>query len=53
MDTQHQGAPPPQTRPRQSGAISRAEYQAIVAKLDAIPAMACPNFRLLSQQHPK
>ncbi|GBF92890.1 hypothetical protein Rsub_05726 [Raphidocelis subcapitata] len=34
------------------GAISREEYAALVAKLDAVPSLACPNFRLLRAQHP-
>lgn len=38
---------------KQSGALERQEYQDIVAKLDAIPSMACPNFCLLRQQHPR
>lgn len=36
----------------QSGALDREEYQAIVANLDTVPMMACPNFRLLRRQHP-
>lgn len=36
-----------------SGAIPRSEYHAIVSKLDAIPSMACPNFRLIKRKHPR
>jgi hypothetical protein len=35
------------------GALDRAEYATLVAKLDAIPSLACPNFRQLRAQHPR
>lgn len=48
------GAPPCSPgREAPRGAIPRADYVALVAKLDAVPALACPNFRLLAAQHPR
>ncbi|KAI8470232.1 MAG: hypothetical protein J3K34DRAFT_264611 [Monoraphidium minutum] len=38
--------------PRLSGALARGEYAEIVAALEAVPALACPNWAYFRRRHP-